>query len=229
MHGAIGLDGEEVGDLDRADLGDAAEIVAKQIDDHQILGALLLVHGEPGLEAGVLARRAPARRRALHRPARQMCLPSRRKNSSGESESTSKIAGADQRAILHALLAPERRIERDRIAREGEAIFQREVDLIDVARGDVVLHLGEGVVVAPRASRKAARPEMVERSSRAVGLEPGPGLGIVERTGARKSPIQKSGTLPIAGQQALAASARGNSRARRRRSPRRGARAPSRL
>ncbi len=48
MHRAIGLDGEQVGHLDRADLGHAAEIVAQQIDDHQILGALLLVHGEPG-------------------------------------------------------------------------------------------------------------------------------------------------------------------------------------
>jgi hypothetical protein len=29
MHGAIGLDGEEIGDLDGADLGDAAKIVAE--------------------------------------------------------------------------------------------------------------------------------------------------------------------------------------------------------
>ena len=48
MHRAVGLDREQVGDLDRADLRHAAEIVAQQIDDHQVLGALLLVHGEPG-------------------------------------------------------------------------------------------------------------------------------------------------------------------------------------
>ena len=47
MHGRIGLDREQVGHLDAADLGDAAEIVAQQIDDHQIFGALLLVVGEP--------------------------------------------------------------------------------------------------------------------------------------------------------------------------------------
>ena len=61
----------------------------------------------------------------------------------------------DQRAIGHALLAPERRIERDRIALEGEVIFQREIDLIDVAGGDVVLDLGEGVDHSARASRRA--------------------------------------------------------------------------
>ena len=72
MHRAVGLHGEEVGHLDRADLGDAAEIVAQEIDDHQILGALLLVHGEPGLDPRILAGRAAPRRRALHRSRRHM-------------------------------------------------------------------------------------------------------------------------------------------------------------
>ena len=48
MHRAVGLDREQVGDLDRANLRHAAEVVAQEVDDHQILGALLLVHGKPG-------------------------------------------------------------------------------------------------------------------------------------------------------------------------------------
>ena len=201
MHGAIGLDGEEVGDLDRADLGDAAEIVAKQIDDHQILGALLLVNGEPGLEASILARRAPAGRGALHRAARQVLALAAEEQLGREREHL-KIAGADQRAILHALLAAERRIQRDRIARKGEAIFEREVDLIDVAGGDVVLHLGEGVGVL------IARPGKLQiRDGRAlegaVGVEPAPRLGIGEADGLAEEADPEERLPPIPRQQAL--------------------------
>lgn len=55
MHGAIGLDGEEVRDLDRAELGDTAKIIAEEIHDHEVFRPLLLIHGEPGLEARILA------------------------------------------------------------------------------------------------------------------------------------------------------------------------------
>ena len=147
MHRAIGLDREQVGHLDRADLGHAAEIVAQQIDDHQILGALLLVHGEPGLEAGVLARRAAPGRGALHRAGRHV-LALAAEEQLGRQRQHIELGRVDQRAIGHALLAPERGIERDRIALEGEAIFHGEIDLIDVAGGDVVLDLGEGAIIA---------------------------------------------------------------------------------
>ena len=103
-----------------------------------------------------------------------------------------ELAGADERAIRHALLAPERRIERDRIAVEGEAIFQREIDLIDVARGDVVLHLGEGVDHSRSRVQESSRSEIFERSAAPLRLKPGARAGIVEADGAaRKSPSQK--------------------------------------
>ena len=87
----------------------------------------------------------------------------------------------DQRAVGHALLAPERGIERDRIALEGEAVFHGEVDLIDVAGGDVVRDLGEGAVIA------LARPGELEVGDLgalggAVRLKPGARAFIVERT-----------------------------------------------
>jgi hypothetical protein len=37
----IALDGKGVGDLHAAGLGDAADVVARQVDQHQVLGALL--------------------------------------------------------------------------------------------------------------------------------------------------------------------------------------------
>ena len=202
MHRAIGLDREQVGDLDRADLGHAAEIVAQQIDDHQILGALLLVHGEPGLEAGIFARRAAPGRGALHRPRRHV-LALAAEEQLGRQRQHVELGRVDQRAIGHALLAPERGIERDRIALEGEAIFQGEIDLIDVAGGDVVLHRGEGAIIV------LARPGQSEvgdlgRARRRRCFRARRACRHRRADGARRNrPIHSSGTRAVCRQQAL--------------------------
>ena len=54
--GRIGLDREQFRHLDAARPGDAGEVVAQQIDDHQILGALLGVGGEHGADRRRAAR-----------------------------------------------------------------------------------------------------------------------------------------------------------------------------
>jgi hypothetical protein len=46
----IALDGEGLGDLHAAGLGDAADVVARQVDQHQVLGALLGVGQQLGLQ-----------------------------------------------------------------------------------------------------------------------------------------------------------------------------------
>ena len=60
---AVALDEELVGDFDGADLGDAADVVAAEIEQHQMLGALLGIGEKLGLERLILVRRgaAPAR------------------------------------------------------------------------------------------------------------------------------------------------------------------------
>ena len=201
VHRAIGLDREQVGDLDRADLGNAAEIVAQEIDNHEILGALLFIDGEPGLEAGVFARRASPGRRALHR-ARRDVLALAAEEEFGRERKHVERASVDEGAVGHALLAPERRIKRDRIAGKVEAIFQREIDLIDVARGDVVLHPGEGIVIV------LARPGQLEAGDRGLSLgaprlEPGAGAGIVERPRRAEEPEPEQRNASVAGQEAL--------------------------
>ena len=47
--------------LTRADLGDAADVVPAEVEEHQVLGALLGVGEQLGLERVVLLRRAAAR------------------------------------------------------------------------------------------------------------------------------------------------------------------------
>jgi hypothetical protein len=65
-HVRIALDREGLGDLHAAGLGDAADVVARQVDQHQVLGALLRV----GLQFGSSALSARAwRRAAACRPA----------------------------------------------------------------------------------------------------------------------------------------------------------------
>ncbi len=63
-HLAVALDEELVGDLDGADLGDAADIVAAEVEQHQVLGALLRIGQQLGFERLVLVRRRAARTRA---------------------------------------------------------------------------------------------------------------------------------------------------------------------
>src|SRR3990170_3656105 len=167
-------------DLDGADLGRAGDRAAGEE------GAQLLVHGEPGLEPRILARRAASWRGALHR-ARRHVFPLAAEEQLGRQRQHIELARMDERAVGHALLAPQRGIERDRVALEGEVIFQREVDLIDVASGDVVLNGAEGAVIL------LARPGELEVGdlgafARTVFIEPRTGAGIVERTGRPEEP-----------------------------------------
>ena len=55
-HVAVALDEEALGHLDRADLRDAADIVAAEIEQHQMLGALLRIGQQFGRQRFVLGR-----------------------------------------------------------------------------------------------------------------------------------------------------------------------------
>ena len=57
---AVALDRHEVDDLDGARRADAAEVVAAEVDEHEVLGALLRVGEQLGGQRGVLLRRRAA-------------------------------------------------------------------------------------------------------------------------------------------------------------------------
>ena len=63
----IGLDGEKVGDPHTADFGNAAQIIAQQIDDHQVFGPVLGVGRQLGAPLLILGRARTAFERAFHR------------------------------------------------------------------------------------------------------------------------------------------------------------------
>ena len=61
---AVGLDLHQLVDRDGAVLADAAEVVAAEVDEHHVLGALLLVGEQLGGDAAVLLGARAARARA---------------------------------------------------------------------------------------------------------------------------------------------------------------------
>ncbi len=71
MQRGIGLDLVQLIDAHTSDFRNASEIVAQQIDDHQILGAVLAAGGKTFARLFIARRIRAARRGALHRPRRQ--------------------------------------------------------------------------------------------------------------------------------------------------------------
>ena len=65
VHGGVALEREQLGHAHGAGRADARQIVAHQVHDHQVLGAILGALGERLAER---ARRARARRRAAASP-----------------------------------------------------------------------------------------------------------------------------------------------------------------
>ena len=150
MEGLVGFHGEEVGHRHAADLGDAAEVVAHQVDDHEVLGALLLVLAERGLGLLVGCGIRSAGSGSLHGPRRDdpVMLGDEQLGAGRQHGECARIHDA---AIGDGLALPQRAIEREGRALQPEAGLERQVQLIDVARLDVPLHhleaLGIGLLV----------------------------------------------------------------------------------
>jgi hypothetical protein len=129
----IAFDREGVLHPHAARLGHARQVVAQEVDDHQVFGAVLGRSGEFGGKRGVLWPVAPARASALHR------LDRGRRPALGE-EQFGREAQQPVRAIVdHAAIAGPRRrtdrgIKRQRIAAIGCRQRKGEVGLVDVAR-----------------------------------------------------------------------------------------------
>ena len=70
----IPVDHHVIGDFDRADLGNSTEVIAAEIDQHVMLGKLLLIGKQLVLERLILLRRFAARTGAGHRESRQTAI-----------------------------------------------------------------------------------------------------------------------------------------------------------
>ena len=108
VHGGIGLNIEQSRHIEAADLGDAGNIVAQEIDDHAVFGLRLLVAEHGCDDRLVFLRRCPTRGRALHRPGSEPAAIEA-KEQFGRQRQHMRRAGRHQRTMARRRLAPQHR------------------------------------------------------------------------------------------------------------------------
>ena len=137
---------EHLAPPNRPDARHPSEIVPQQIHDHRVLGALLDRTAQPRADRLVLREPATARRGALHRLGRDRAPVDPEEQLRGGREDAVP-AEVEVRRVGTALRVAEVAIEALRVAGDAGAEPEREVDLIGVARRDVVMDpLDRGVV-----------------------------------------------------------------------------------
>ena len=139
---AVALDEEAVGDLHRADLGDAADVVAAEVEQHQMLRALLRVGEQFGREREILARRLAAPARAGDRADDDLAVAHPHQDFRARDDDL-EAAEIEEAEIGRGIDAPQRAIERERRQFEAAGEALRKHDLEGVARDDVILRLGD--------------------------------------------------------------------------------------
>ena len=140
------LDLHALHELDRADLGDAPDVVAPEVDEHDVLGALLRVGEELLLEREVLLGRlaaAPRSRERAHRHRPVLEAHHRLGARPGDARAV-RLAGRGRQIeevhVRRRIEQPHRAIDVEGVA-AGARHRERagEDDLEGVARGDVLL------------------------------------------------------------------------------------------
>ena len=155
-HLAVALDEELIRDLDAADGGDAADIVAAEIEQHQVLGAFLGVGQQLVFERLVLVRRGAARpgpgdRPDCHRVAAGANQNFRARPGNGE------IGIIEIEQERRRIDPPQRPVERERRQRERRLETLRQHHLKNIAGRDVVLRARDHGEKFRRAGVRARR------------------------------------------------------------------------
>src|SRR3546814_15322507 len=94
--GRIGFDAEQLVDLDAAGPADARQIVAQEIYDHEVLGAILGAFGQFPRIAPVTGRIGAPRPGALHRPYLYPTVGEREEKFGGEVPSGKSVAEGEE-------------------------------------------------------------------------------------------------------------------------------------
>ena len=135
---AVALHGKAFSDAHRADLGDAAHVVAAEIQQHQVLGALLGIGQQLLFERLVLFRRGAAPPRAGERPDRHLAVAHTHQDL-GRRTDQGERSEIEVEQEWGRIGAPERAVEGEGGQREGRGIALGQHDLEYVAGGDVLL------------------------------------------------------------------------------------------
>ena len=139
------LDLEQGGNADGTEFADAAQIVARQVDDHHVLGA-------------VLRARARARSRSAAVPligrvstATTVDAQEQLRRGRHERHTGQRVAERAHRRVRGGVLARQGREQCDRFGRDVEREATREIDLVALARGQQFVNARDA---APHARRR---------------------------------------------------------------------------
>ncbi len=145
QHGAEARDFEQLRHRHGAGLRHAAEVVAQQVDDHQVFGTVLGVERQVGGAARVDFRIAARRRRTLHRPRQQGAGRVAHEQLGREREQGAAVRQANQGAIRHRLARAQPLVQGEHRAEGIEAQAVGVVHLVGVAGCDVVADAVDGI------------------------------------------------------------------------------------
>ena len=162
LDGGRPLEPAEARHADGARRADPAEVVAEDVDDHHVLGAVLLAREQLAGERAVLVAGPAARPGALDRVGRDVAVRGRPRGTAPARPTGSPRRPAPSRACRGTPAIAERRVagpqpavERPRVAVERRREAAGQVRLVDVAAGD---ELADGLDAAPRRpARSSAR------------------------------------------------------------------------
>ena len=136
-HVAVVLDGHELLDLDAAVLAHPAEVVAAEVDQHHVLGALLRVGEQLLGHPQVLLDVGAARPGTGDRPGRD--VPARdRDQRLGAGAGELEVAEVEEVHVRARVDGPQPAIDRERLNRDGRRPPLRGHDLVGVAGVDVL-------------------------------------------------------------------------------------------
>ena len=178
----VGLDGEQLLHPHRTGLGQAPQVVAQQINDHQVFRPVL-GRGRQGGPVGRIAGLVrPPRRGALHGPGTQGVAAARDEQFGGQGEYP-PLRCQHQTAQGRRLALPQTGVEGQGMAVGMEMQGKGEIDLVAVASGDVVpdaLHRrGMGGLVQPRHQLGDTAGGLLCRQGRHLVRQPVPGgIGV---------------------------------------------------
>ena len=143
MHGLVALDRHQAWDLDAADRADGAEVVAQEVDDHQVLGPVLLVVAQARRQPRVLVGAGAARARPLDRLRLGPTLAVDAEEALGRGAEHGEVAEAQEGGERGRVDAAQLYIESEGIGADlgGDRVGQAE--LVAVAGAQVVFALGD--------------------------------------------------------------------------------------
>ena len=185
---AVALDDELIRHLDRADLGDAPDVVAAEVEQHQVLGPLLgIARAAPPRAPCPRPRSAPRRVRAGDRPDGHLAVAHAHQDLRARADER-EVAEVEMEQERRRVEAAQRAVERERRQRERRREALRQHDLEDVAGADVLLRpLDHGEILAR--ARVRARLRLRELAS---GERSGMRERRLERGDRRLEPLQRS-------------------------------------